>query len=253
MNRRFPPLNPGVPVARQVAGNGAFRPYDVPETAAWFTARAGVTDVSGAASAWTSQYPAGTFTSSQASASARPTIAAGVNGEPSLLFDATASQELKNTTTNILSSGATRYVLGVGKMANTTGGSFFMFKVGGSCCDCYIFHSGANTQYYGDRVSLSATEAFAGSPDFTAPFLIEWELTVGALPVVRVNGVARTLTGSNVVSDTGTTGFEIGGNGFGGQYFPGHIADIYIASGIPSAADLAKLRAYFAAVNRITL
>jgi len=257
MNPHFPPLNPGVPVpVRRLAGGGGtsgFRPYYVPETVAWWSPRAGITNVSGAASAWTTQYPGGTFTGSQASAPARPTVAAGINGNPSLLFDAAASQTLRNTTTNVLAAGAPRYVLGVGQMTSAAGGTFFSFKVGGAACLCYIFNTGGNTYYYGDRLSALASEATAGAPTFTNPFLIEWELTAGALPVVRVNNVARTLTGSNVASDTGTTGFEIAGNGFAGQYHPGHIADIYIASGIPSVANKALLRAYFAGINGITL
>jgi hypothetical protein len=212
-----------------------------------------VTNVSGDASAWDTAAPAGVFTAAQAGAGNRPAISAtGLNGKPSILFTAANSDSLDNTTANIVAAGATRYVLGVGQLTSAAGGVFFRFKGGNPGLICYVFSPDANVYYYGDGIALEAHELESGAPDFTQPFLIEWELTVGALPVVRVNGAARTLTGSNVASDSGTAGFRIGSTAVAGQYWPGHIADVYVASGIPSAADRAKLRTFFSTENRMT-
>lgn len=252
---RLPQFNHGIPVARLAAGLGPFNPYDVPETAFWFSPRHAVTLASGDVSSWSTQYPSVAFTAANAAAGQRPLLdATGLNGAESFLYTAANSDNLRSTTQNLFTAGATRYVLAVGKQSDAGGGCLMRCKLNSPACLFYIFATGGTTYYYSDAGAATASEPTAGAPDFTAPFLIEWELTVGAPAVVRVNGTARTLTSSNVTSDTGTaTGFTIGGADVAGQYFPGHIADIYGATGIPSAGDKAKLRTHFAALNGITL
>lgn len=228
----------------------SFRPYDVPETAFWFSPRHRVSLASGDVSSWVTEDEV--FTAAQVSGQRPAFDATGVNGKEAITFTAANSDNLRSTTQNLLADGAARYVLAVGQLSSAGGGCLLRFKVGSPSCLLYIFKPDGNCYYYGDG-SVEAHELNAGSPDFTVPFLIEWELTVGALPVVRVNGVARTIVGSNVTTDSGTTGFTIGGADVAGQYYPGSIADIYCASGIPSASDKAKLRTFFRLANRISL
>jgi hypothetical protein len=193
---RIPTLNEGVPVAMR--GGRGFRPYDVAETVAWWSPRAGITNVSGAASEWGTQSPAGTFVGAQASAPARPTIATGINGNPSLAFASASSQVLSNTTVNLLTGSPATYVLVVAISTLADGGSLFTFRsstTGGRVWVCQAATSGANRNYVTDGVSNSTSAVVAGEPSITAPFLIEYELTAGALPVIRINGVARTVSG----------------------------------------------------------
>lgn len=225
-------------------------PFDVPETVAWFGARERVTNVSGAASAWATTAPPAAFTGTQSNASLRPAIANGINGRPTIAFTIGSNQLLADTT-DILAAGAPRYALAVAKASTSVGGTIFQFRTTGAVSILYPTNIGGACYYWNDGVGGLASELTATAPDITQPFLIEWELTVGAPVVVRVNGVTRVLTSSNVSSDIGTSGFKIG-ESYAGQPWGGDVADIYIASGIPSASDRAKLRTFFSTANGLT-
>lgn len=227
----------------------SFAPWDVPETTAWFSPRHGITNVSGAVSSW-APLLTGSPSVSQSTAGFRPLIGTGINGNESLAFDAANFRRLRNTTDNLVAAGATRYVLAVVKSADATGGSILTFRLGTRSWALMSQDIGGNRFYFTDSVSVNANEVGAG-PDFTIPTIIEWELTVGTKAVVRVNGVARTISGGNLVAENGTTGFDIGYRDT--KYWTGDIGDVYIASGIPSAADLAKLYSYFRLVNGFAL
>jgi hypothetical protein len=226
----------------------AFMPYDVPETVAWFSPRHNVTNASGAASAWASLSPSSTYTAAQATAGKRPTIATGINSRASLDFSTLASTELNNTTDNILAGGTARYVLAVVR-SNNAGGTVFSFQKGTWLLYAWNL---SGTQYYFFDGSAAFGEASGGAPTLLgATFMLEWELTVGATPVVRFNGVARTLAGTIAAAPAGTTGFSVG-SANGAQFWDGPIADVYVASPIPSTTNKAKLRTYFSIVNGMT-
>lgn len=233
----------------QPNGNRALPvPLLVPGYAAWFSSRFSVVPASGAASAVTSVPPK--YTATQATSGKRPTIANNINGHPSLDFVTASSQELTNATDNILNGGATRYVLIVAK-ATTVGGSLFYFQKGSWLL--YAWNLSGTQYYFSDGVNPYGEPAASAPSLSAAPFVIEWELAQGATPVVRINNVARTLSGTIGVAAAGITGFAIGSAGAGGQYWGGPIADIYIAAGVPSTANKARLRQYFALANGIAL
>lgn len=233
-------------------------PTDVAQTVAWFSPRSKFTNTSGKASDWTDQ--GGTFTATQATAGNRPAVANGINGFPSFTYTGASSQELTNTTQNPVSSGTARYVLAVAKSAGSgvgTGGTLFCFRLnttGGRKYALSVAALGdANTYYFTDAVSNNVVEATAGAPTFTSPYMIEWELAAGQAMVVRVNNVARTLSGGslNATGELGTTGFHIGSQG--SQFYDGDIADIYIASVVPSAGDKDRIRQFIARQNGLTI
>lgn len=247
-------LNEGVPAARR--GGRGFRPYAVAETVAWWTARAGVTG--SPASAWTTQSPAGSFTGSQATEAKRPSIGTSINGRPSLDFAGASAQVLANTTVDIVSAGATRYVLAVVKASDAVGGTILNFRLnstGGRFWSIMWQVIGSDTFFFTDGVAVSNIVSGAQTVD-TAAHIIEWELTTGAPVVARVDGVAQTIAGGNIVAEAGTTGFRIGSRAGASAetgHWNGSIGDIYIASSIPSAANKSALRTYFAAENGVTL
>ena len=234
----------------------AWLPIDVPGYSFWFSAKAGVTDSgSGTASALADVRARGTrYTTSQATSGKRPTIATGINSRASLTFASASSQELTNTTDNPIASGVTRYVLIVAKAATDSvggGGTLFAFRLnttGGRQWSCQCIRGGDNnTYYFTDAVSNNVVEPTAGAPSIASPFIIEYELTLGATPVVRINGTARTLSGSiNATGELGTTGFKIGS---GGGFWNGEIGDVFCATGIPSSADKSRLRNFFSVTN----
>lgn len=241
----------------RVASTRGFLPTNVAETVAWFSARSGVTNVAGAASQLDSVI--GSFSGTQATGAARPTIATGINSLPTLAFASASAQELTNTTTNLVTTNATRYVLIVAKSADAAGGSLltFRFNTAGST-RVWVLQtstSGGNRNYMTDGVSNSTSATLAGEPSIVSPFLIEYELTLGATPIIRINRNTRPVTGIiHATGEAGATGFHIGGReAAGGEKWNGDIADIYIASGIPSAADKTKLVNYFSAVNALGL
>jgi hypothetical protein len=184
-------------------------------------------------------------------ANKRPAIATGINGKASLAFTIATQTLLTDTTTNILTAGAPRYVLAVAKASALIGGTILQFRTTGAVSILYPTNLAGTCYYWNDAIGGLASEPTAGAPDFTQTFLIEWELTVGAAAIVRVNGVTRTLTSSNVSSDSGTVGFKIGSS-YAGQYWGGDLADIYIASGIPTAANKSRLRTFFSVLNAMS-
>jgi len=234
-----------------------WKPFDVPEHKLWFTAGDGVTNASGAASAIADVRSRGTrYTASQGTASARPTIAASLNSRATLDFAKANTQALVNTTDNPVTSGASRYVLVVAKGADTTGGALFCFRTGttgGRVWALMAFDAGdTNFYYFTDGVSNNVVDAAgaAGKPLLTTPFIIEYELTLGAAPVVRFNGVSRTVSGTvNATADTGVTGFKIGAREAATAFWNGSIRDVFCASPIPSLADRSRLLNFFSASN----
>jgi hypothetical protein len=232
----------------------AWMPYDVPEYKFWFTPRDGTTDAGGGAvSAWADVRARGTrYATSQATGSARPALATGINSRASLSFLKANSKELTNTTNDPVASGATRYVLAVVQSLDSVGGTVFQFRLnstGGRVWCLQLASPDPNFYYFTDAVSNNIIDTGA-APTITVPTIAEWELTLGASLVVRLNGVTRTTSGSvNATADTGTTGFHIGGRAPASQFWNGHIADIFCASPIPSLADRARLRNYFSVAN----
>jgi hypothetical protein len=228
---------------------------NVGETQFWFTAGHGVTDVSGAASAWSTR--TGNFSCTQGTGAARPTITTNINGRNTLTFTAASNQELTNTTTNLVFTNAQRYVLIVARSAAGTGGTLMTFRfntTGSNRVWCLQAPIASNLNYMTDGVSNSVAETVA-APSLTSPFIIEYEIILGGTPVIRFNGAARTVSGTiHSAGEAGATGFHIGGREAGsGQFFDGDIADIYCASGIPSTDDKSTLRSFFANLNGITL
>jgi hypothetical protein len=227
----------------------------VGETQFWFTGSYGVTDASGAASAWKTRTD--NFTGTQGTGANRPTITTNINGRNTLTFTAASSQELTNTTTNLVFTNASRYVIIVARSASAIGGSMLTFRystAGSARVWCLQAPVSGNLVYITDGVSNSITETVS-APDLTSPFILEYEITLGGTPVIRFNGVARTVAGViNSAGEAGATGFHIGGREAGpGQFFDGDIADIYCASPIPSTTDKDTLRSFFANLNGITL
>lgn len=236
----------------------AWAPFDVPEFKLWLTPSAGATDAgAGACSAWSDIRARTTrYATSQGTGAKRPTIGANINGRASLAFASANSQELTNTTDNPVTAGAARYVLIVAKLAGSgsgSGGAFFTFRLnntGGRVWTLQAVNVGdGNIYFFTDAVSNNVQEAGAG-PTLTTPFIIEYELTAGQAPVVRVNNIARTLVGTiSATAEAGTTGFRVGSANNGTSPFNGNIADIFIASPIPSVANRALLRGYFSTIN----
>lgn len=225
-----------------------FRPWSVPGTAFMFFPHVGVVPVSGAASSWATTR-GGLYVTSQATPSKRPTLASGINGRPTIALAGASSQELTNTTQNIFTAGAPRYILAVAKAGNAVGGSIISFRLdttGGRYWSCMAQVIGGQMFWFTDGVAINGNEAGAG-PDMTQASIIEWELTVGSQAVVRVNGVARTVLGGLIVAEAGTTGFRIGSRA-GSGFYTGDLPYIYGASPIPSAANKALLRSYYSRI-----
>jgi hypothetical protein len=234
-------------------------PYLVPQSKFWFSPRHAITNVSGKASAWGQRWdPLGAFTAFQSDANARPTIATGINGRESLAFASANSQDLLNTTDDLVTAGDPRYVLLVAKSATVGGGTLFAFRInqtGGRQWVLQVLDFGVGLVYFADSISNSVLDGdYATKPDFTQPFIIEYELTAGSAPVIRVNGATRPVSGTlHSDPEAGTTGFRIASRDAGSQTWNGDLADIYCASPIPSAADKAKLLAHFALINGLPL
>lgn len=235
-------------------------PFDVPEHKVWLTAGAGTTDAGGGAcSAWADVRSRGTrYASSQSTGSKRPTIAVSINSRATLDFAKVSVQELVNTTDDPIASGATRYVLAVVKKTatgNATGGTIFTFRInttgGRVWALMYTKQGDGNTYYFTDAVSNNVIESVAASaPDVSTPILIEWELTLGATPVIRIQNVQRTLTGNlNATAELGTTGFRVGAGASSATPFDGSIADVFVAAPIPSDPDKSRLVNFFSASN----
>lgn len=232
----------------------SFSPIDVAGSVLWLNAARNVTNVSGAASAWSSII--GTYSTAQATAGKRPTIGTGINGRATLLFTTASAQELVNTTDNLVASGAARYVLIVAK-ATSPGGALLTFRSGtvGGTAPAWALMTTVQAgimYYYTDSVANSLNDGSIPAA-YTSAHVIEYELEASQAGVVRINGLTRTSSGGTVNAETGSTGFRIGSTAAPNAYYEGHIADIYVAAPIPSAADRAKLRAYFALINGITL
>lgn len=226
----------------------AWTPWEVPETAAWFSPSRGMDRVSGAVNVWDTNNIASPYVVSQATSGFRPALGTTINGRSSLVFTAGSFSHLRNAGANILAGGASRYVAAVVKNADATGGTIMSFRSGTRYWALLAHNIGGNRFYFTDGVAVNGNEVGVG-PDFTTPRLIEWELTVGAPVVVRVDGVARTIVGGNLVAEDGTTGFDFATRG--GAFFSFDLGDVVIASGIPSAANKAKLRTFLASESNM--
>lgn len=231
--------------------NNFFSPLSVPETVAWFSAIYGVTNSSGAASAWADV--TNTFSASQAIGSRRPTITTNIGGNNTLTFTSSNLQKLINTTQNLVTSGTTRYVLIAGKGADGYGGSFITFRTS-TAGATRVWSIAAtdlldtNFYYFTDAETNNCVDhaGAAGKPNLVQSFVFEYELTANAVPVVRFNNSSRTIDGTiNVSGEDGATGFILGGRELSSQFWNGDITDIYVASTIPSTTNKAKLRTFF--------
>ncbi len=240
---------------RQIPGPIKQWPANFPGTKFWFSPRRGITLASGKVSDW-ADVKLG-YTGSQSTASQRPTPGTNINGNPSVDFSGAAFNVLVNSASNPVTPGDPVYVLAVLK-ATSTGGSVFSFKINTTGGRQWILQAndiGGTMFYFTDGVSNSVIDA-VGVPTLTTAFILEWELTLGGVPNIRYNGVARTLASTlNAASPSGTTGTLIGGRGTAGTLQPwdGSIGDIYCASPIPSAAEMQAKLNYFARINGITL
>ena len=188
-------------------------PLTLPTTnlLAAYDARVGVTNVSGACSAWADQSGNG-YHASQGTAGARPTISTS-DGYASLLFDGTA--DWLSVPSMALSAGGTRTVYSVVKQVATSG-TRIVFYVGSTP----VFYCGHQTNY----IMYDGTFRDSGIALNTAMCRLTFEATAGASQVWR-DGTAGTARGySTLPAASGTRGI----GGAGGDYFSGHILAIFI-------------------------
>jgi len=224
----------------------SFSPHDVAESKFWFSAREGLTNVGGKASAW--EDVIGGFVAAQSDDARRPTI----SGD-SLLC--TPAKRLINTADNIFTSGEARYLLfAFQSNAADTGGRLMTFRIDGTGGAQWAFgvsFFGGIIYYFTDSIANNVNDG--ASWDITQPSIVEIEAISGGTPVVRVNGATRGVGGALMLNDEGSTGFIIGASTTVDNGLDGTIWDEYGATPIPSVSDKGKLRSYFAALNGVTL
>ena len=164
----------------------------------------------------------------------------GPNGLPQIQFN--GSQTLKNTVSNVVSSGADRTIWALISQ-NGTGcpNSVFTNKLGTPYAT-FQYGNPACQYLYSDGATVNDT---TGDTIFTGYRLVEYDYHVGSTVQVYVNGIALNMGGGAAASDTGTTGFQVGSNG-GGQGFNGNIEEVVIVDHLASGTERNSVDGYIA-------
>ena len=261
-------IDGGTGTNKNVSNNlGPWSPGDVPDCALWVRASVGVTPATGTITALVDQSgnnipltPVGS-----------PTVSAStINGLPGIVISAYATQALTNATTRLCAQNAARYMIAVAKPAATGGGSYAaggrLFDMPSQGAFSATFtallsrESSQNTAGYSD--SATFISYLAGNPVIQdTPFIYELTALGGVgngKVTVKLNGTAYALGNSaEQVAEANNVGFVLGNGAFAGhganQGFQGTICEFMFFSVIPSAANLALLKAYFAAKYAISV
>ena len=222
----------------------------------WFDAGVGVGRTGTTVNSWADQSGAG---NNVISVSQPPFyVASGLSGLPAISFN---SGLLQNTTSNVLSSGHDRHIFAVvaaGPLAGggtfTTGGVILAFRNTVNQFQMILGQAFGLTDVYstgsvGD--SLTSPPAVA-----MTPYLVEIDGQSGSPPVVYLNGTNYAVSaGTNVVSETGSTGFTVGNTLTATtQYFYGNISEIYVVDHLlTTGPELQRDRGYFAHKYNLTI
>ena len=179
----------------------------------------------------------------------RISSSSSINGLPAITCGGSGSGLfLENTSTNLVSSLATRSVIVVCKMSNTASGTAFSFRRTTTfSAMSWSLISGSNF-IYSDGVNGLSNQTVPTSPSTATPYALEWSFdgTTGHNLTFAHNGTSETVSStSGVQSETGTTGFTVGAReDVPTQSFAGDIAEILVYDHVLSAPDVAALRAY---------
>lgn len=185
------------------------------------------------------------------SGSTRPVlVASGMNGQPAIQFDG-VDDLLNNTTANLVSSGSARTVFVAAEStpgANLANGALFTFRRSGPLMTLEQLDHPSAWFIYSDGVCCNqntpalpfVTNAFVAAYTSTGP---------GNLLQFRLNGLGPptiTVSGQNVVAETGTTGFTVGNR----EDFPtiqvwrGNIAEVLVYDAALGNSDRQSVEEY---------
>ncbi len=216
-------------------------------------ANVGVTLTSGKVSTWADQSGLGNdFT--QGTAGDRPVVTASVFG--SLPGVTNTAATVVTAATSPLTIGSARTVFAVIKgtgSAGASGGAIIQFKTGaaGQQYIVYLWDLSPNIYCYGNG---TIADTIAGVTVSGSAHVYMETATVGALPVVQVDGAAQTVSGgNNVTSDNGSDGAFVGNIAGKTQGFVGHIGRLLVYDTVLSAGNITLVKAYLAAVYGITV
>lgn len=238
-----------------IGGGGASVP--LAGLKAWYDAGVGVTLSGSNVTAWADQSGNG---NNLTPGVADPTfVSSAINGQPGINFN--ISQAILSRATSPLTSGSDRTVVVVAKPTTNTSGTF---TNGGSLVQFYGDAGAAWVGYladisgtvYGYSDNATADTLVSGPTILNVPIAFEFETQVGSQPGFTINGTSYASSGgTNVVTDSGTTGFSIGNNSTATttQYFAGSICEVFVYDHILSTPDLSALRGYIQGKYAITL
>ncbi len=169
-------------------------------------------------------------------------------GKPAMLFDITKTENFTETANNVVLTAGSAYAVISFAQASTTGGALFSTRATTRYWVNMLFTTGGVTYVSGNGVDGTANCTIADpTPAKLSPFwMLHQNNGSTVVPTYYFNGAAKTQTNSGVsqITETGTTGAQIGTNG-ANQRWSDYIAEIIVTTtGTLTANDRARLAAY---------
>jgi hypothetical protein len=167
----------------------------------------------------------------------------GIVGYPAIDFAGTTW--LENTLTNLVASNSAYSVLVV---AQNGSGAFFTirrstpYSTSGFLTNATYVHGDGVNAYANVTVPDTTAQTQSATYGFQSAHIYKG----GAVnPDIFLNTSQLTPSiGTHQATESGTTGFVVGSNASGSQYWGGLIAEIIVCSGAISAEDLARVQTY---------
>lgn len=224
---------PGRSRTRQRARHGshAFAPVQLSGCALWLAADFGVTTSGAAVTAWTNRGSAG-GTVSQGTAGARPTYQAtgfGATSMPYLSCD--GGDYLESTASSLVTAGSALTVFVVCSHNASAGGGLFAIRRSTRFLSAIELVAGGIHYASSNGVDAGANIVLAAGSlnGITSAHVARWSFGgAGQAPVYASNGTAATTSSGTQGTETGATGFMVGGVQPAAQYLTGRLAEVIV-------------------------
>jgi Concanavalin A-like lectin/glucanases superfamily len=195
----------------------------------------------------------------QATAGNRPVFqTAAMGAQPAIFFDGAAGTKyLNNTISNLVTAGGARTTFIVSKIntASAIGGTIFTFRRTTAINSLSLgLNAGANYIYTdgvtGANNASTATNIFSIAK---SPFIVTYSSTSGSKIDYRFNTVSQIVSQAGAVStESGTTGFTVGGREDVASWWQGLISEIIVYNRALTLSETIQIEAYLQTKYGIT-
>lgn len=238
------------------ASSRAFAPTQLSGCVVWLAADFGVTTSGASVTAWTNRGSAG-GTVSQGTAAAQPTYQAtgfGTLSRPYLSCD--GGDYLESTASSLVTAGTALTVFVACSHDAAAGGGLFAIRRSTRFLSAIelvaggVHYASSNGVDAGANIVLAATSL----DNITNVHVARWSFGgAGQAPVYARDGAAKTTSSGTQGTETGATGWMVGGVQPAAQYLTGKLAEVIVYNRALTAQEALLVERYLGARYAITV